>query len=421
MLKIVVSNQFKKDLKLAMERGLKIERLRAAVNTLANQETLDAEFRDRGLAGQYHGFRECRIERDWLLIYRTDEEKLELFLFRTGSRADCLIRRFQMKKLTPKTKIFAVAASALAACVAFVVVLTAVIIPCVRYNSAVSLAGSGKYEEAITAFQALNGYKDSAEQITKCDYALKDIDYNNAKSLIEACRYVEAYEALTNLNGFKDSSSQAMNCKYELLKKANVGDYVLFGSYEQDNDDSNGKEDVEWLVLAKEGNRILLISRYALCTSQYNWLNVDVTWESCSLRTWLNGYFIENSFSEEEQKMIATTTVTADKNRTYDTYPGADVNDKAFLLSFAEAEEYFTSDDERMCAPTEFALVHGVTTGYWNEVDGKATCWWWLRSPGGDSNYASRVFRDGCLYDYGGMVIEQGGGVRPAVWLDLEA
>ena len=88
MLNIVASNQFKKDLKLATKRGLKIEKLREVVNTLARQEVLDEKFRDHGLTGDYRGFRECHIEPDWLLVYRASEEELELFLFRTGSHAD---------------------------------------------------------------------------------------------------------------------------------------------------------------------------------------------------------------------------------------------------------------------------------------------------------------------------------------------
>ena len=88
MLNIVASNQFKKDLKLATKRGLKIEKLRDVVNTRARHEVIDEKFRDHGLTGDYRGFRECHIEADWLLVYRTNEEELELFLFRTGSHAD---------------------------------------------------------------------------------------------------------------------------------------------------------------------------------------------------------------------------------------------------------------------------------------------------------------------------------------------
>ncbi len=43
-----------------------------------------------------------------------------------------------------------------------------------------------------------------------------------------------------------------------------VGDVIYFGSYEQDNNLSNGKEEIEWIVLAKENRKALLISKYAL-------------------------------------------------------------------------------------------------------------------------------------------------------------
>ena len=88
MLEIVPSNQFRKDLKLARKRGLKIERLKEVVNILAEQKKLEDKYRDHGLSGEYKGFRECHIEPDWLLVYRVDEDALELFLFRTGSHSD---------------------------------------------------------------------------------------------------------------------------------------------------------------------------------------------------------------------------------------------------------------------------------------------------------------------------------------------
>ena len=88
MLSIVISNQFKKDLKLAKKRGLKINHLKEVIDTLANREPLNKKYRDHNLSGEYSGFRECHIEPDWLLIYRVEDRELELFLFRTGSHPD---------------------------------------------------------------------------------------------------------------------------------------------------------------------------------------------------------------------------------------------------------------------------------------------------------------------------------------------
>lgn len=88
MLEIVLSNQFKKDLKLARKRGCRMERLREVVNTLASEQKLAEKYRDHGLTGDYRGFRECHVEPDWLLVYRIHEDTLALFLFRTGTHAD---------------------------------------------------------------------------------------------------------------------------------------------------------------------------------------------------------------------------------------------------------------------------------------------------------------------------------------------
>ena len=88
MLKIVPSNQFRKDLKTAAKRGLVLEELHTVVNMLAAQKKLSAKYHDHSLTGDYRGFRECHIRPDWLLVYRTDTEALLLFLFRTGTHSD---------------------------------------------------------------------------------------------------------------------------------------------------------------------------------------------------------------------------------------------------------------------------------------------------------------------------------------------
>lgn len=88
MLDIVLSNRFKKDLKLAAKRGLDLDELEAIVNQLVAQQPLPAKNRDHALTGDYIGFRECHIRPDWLLVYRVDGEDLVLFLFRTGSHTD---------------------------------------------------------------------------------------------------------------------------------------------------------------------------------------------------------------------------------------------------------------------------------------------------------------------------------------------
>lgn len=88
MLDVVLSNRFKKDLKLAAKRGLDLAELETVVNRLAAQQPLPDKNRDHSFTGDYIGFRECHIRPDWLLVYRVDGEDLVLFLFRTGSHTD---------------------------------------------------------------------------------------------------------------------------------------------------------------------------------------------------------------------------------------------------------------------------------------------------------------------------------------------
>ena len=83
MLEVILSNQFKRDLRLAAKRGYDLDLLDEIVNKLASKEELPEKNRDHNLTGKYAGFRECHIQPDWLLVYRTDETALILFLSRT--------------------------------------------------------------------------------------------------------------------------------------------------------------------------------------------------------------------------------------------------------------------------------------------------------------------------------------------------
>lgn len=85
---VKLTTQFKKDYKLAVKRGLKIELLEAVVAALALGEPLPEKHRDHALTGNWIGHRECHILPDWLLIYRIEDDVLVLTLSRTGSHSD---------------------------------------------------------------------------------------------------------------------------------------------------------------------------------------------------------------------------------------------------------------------------------------------------------------------------------------------
>ncbi len=88
--KIILSSQYKKDVKLARRRHLPEAELNDIVLKLANDIPLPIENKDHALQGDYIGYRECHIKPDWLLIYRkTDNNELQILeLVRTGTHSD---------------------------------------------------------------------------------------------------------------------------------------------------------------------------------------------------------------------------------------------------------------------------------------------------------------------------------------------
>ena len=297
---------------------------------------------------------------------------------------------------------------------------TKVIVPANSYKEAEALYKAGRYEEAITAFTALGSYKDSAGRIEEVRESIRARDYAAAEALFEAGQYEQAYTEFVKLKGYKDVDSLLEKDEHLIAAAAarkaaftTIGNTVSFGKYEQDNNTANGKEEIEWVVLATEGDKSLLISKYALDCQPYNTKYTDVTWETCSLRKWLNEAFLNTAFSKEEQAMIPTVTVSADKNPEYSTSPGSSTKDQVFLLSIPEVKQYFSSNTARQCMPTAYAKAQGC---YVNS----SFCWWWLRSPGYSSNRAAYVDTGGAVGDYGSNVHHAYDAVRPALWISLD-
>lgn len=116
--------------------------------------------------------------------------------------------------------------------------------------------------------------------------------------------------------------------------------------------------------------------------------------------------------------MIATTTVKADKNPEYTSDCGKDTKDNVFVLSVDEAMKYFSNDDERICAPTYYALQNGV-----HLVDlGVGTpefCRWWLRTPGEYNSKSAVVVNTGTIGTRGLPVYQDDLGIRPVIWVNI--
>lgn len=200
---------------------------------------------------------------------------------------------------------------------------------------------------------------------------------------------------------------------------AAVGDRIIFGHYEQDNDLENGQEPIEWVVLDIKDDQALLITRYAIDSRNYHPGEREKsypTWAKSSIREWLNSTFLNAAFTQEEQKRIAEVTLS---NPSYKkNYGGADTVDSVFLLSRDEVETYFPTFESRMCVPTAYALAQGAWESTKYTLDGMNCTWWWLRTPGYYRSCAASVRTRGTITS--NRVYDESGAVRPAIWLMLE-
>lgn len=229
-----------------------------------------------------------------------------------------------------------------------------------------------------------------------------------ARELVRGGEYEAAEDLLEGIDG---EEAELLRLKAE-ISAAPIGDYVILGSYEQDDVAENGEEPIEWMLLAREGDKVQLMSRCVLDTQPYH----DVfdgtsTWEECTLRTWLNEDFISAAFSENESKLIAETELENKDNARYGTPGGGNTLDRIYLLSLDEARSL---SREQLLAPVTDYAAHRDSVR-----NAMRNGWWWLRSPGVYSRDAAYVSALAEISEYGYIIHRSSWGIRPVMWVDV--
>jgi len=195
-----------------------------------------------------------------------------------------------------------------------------------------------------------------------------------------------------------------------------VGDIIQFGEW-------------DWRVLDVQDGRALIITENAIDRRPYHEHREDISWETSCLREHLNGEFLE-SFTAIERERIEEISVLNTDNLWYETTGGNDTIDKVFLLSLEEVVKYFGDSGQLQDRPEgrhwiydEYNSARIVMIVVNDEdddgEDNEVALWWWLRSPGYYSYRAAFVYADGRINVGGNYVNYYGGGVRPALWLNL--
>ena len=266
------------------------------------------------------------------------------------------------------------------------------------------------------------------------------------------------YNTLKNATGWDENNDIMIGrTKYRRLKGE---DATYYSSNEEGQYNWNGSyktyhyfkyESIKWRVLNRNGNDALLLADVALDDQEYNTNYEDVTWETSSMRSWLNGYgasvnqpkidysrknFINSAFTSTQTSAIKTTSVVNNNNINDGTAGGKNTSDKVFLLSESEvyntdtaagygfAKDYGTCDEARRSRCSTYAYAMG---GYrCHDMDAEDTkyngnIYWWLRSPGDFSSSAAKVDENGWVYGHGYSVDDSFGGVRPALHLNLSS
>ncbi|MBR6006585.1 MAG: hypothetical protein IK064_03055, partial [Clostridia bacterium] len=262
-------------------------------------------------------------------------------------------------------------------------------------------------------------------------FVVPQLNYRKAVTLMESGNQDEAYLMLHKLN-VRNSSDLIAEITKDRLKDAEIGSTVLLGTYPQGpkaakakNQESTG---IEWIVLDRDGSKLLLVSKYALNCLPYQTMKdslVADTWQASLIRTWLNKTFAPEAFDDGESRFLVNMNMDEEAGGKKAFLPGLD---KVFLLSISEAEQYFPDDEARRCAPTRYAVDCGA---YRSRAIN--TCFWWLRTtveytdttlegrPSETVTRAALVGSTGRIVDIGHYMYNMNYAVRPAVWVDLEA
>ncbi len=276
----------------------------------------------------------------------------------------------------------------------------------------------------------------------KREFVINGLPKGQYSFMVEACKFDSRGEP--DLNSSRTSEQKSVKIKaaksIEMQEKTydfsetKKGDIVEFGAYEQDDLMNNGKEPIEWIVLKKNEDNMLLLSRYALDVLPFHMNPEGAYWEDCSLRKWLNGDFLNNAFSEAEQEMIAETELKNDINPFYlSNEVQENTIDRVFLLALGDMvktaygfapdgmqkveknslEPYDTRVANRICAATPYAKALGLQTS-----GDEAACNWWLRTSGYFEYNAAEVTFEG-ITSVSGKNVHLMGGVRPAIYIKL--
>lgn len=190
---------------------------------------------------------------------------------------------------------------------------------------------------------------------------------------------VQTYE---KLGQYKDSEEKILAIEKEVIANTKKGNKVSFGN-------------TEWRVIKKEEDKVLLAADTALTDVVYHEKEGNVTWETSTLRQYLNHTFMDKTFSEKEKEAVLITKLKNEDNTQYGTAGGRDTEDKVFILSETELKQY------RKALKDKVASIR-------------------LRTPGVKGSTTMFVSYRNKPVSFGVPTDERAATVRPMIWVAIE-
>lgn len=207
----------------------------------------------------------------------------------------------------------------------------------------------------------------------------------------------------------KTTLNPDITIKIDNKKDTKTGyDIVEFGNYDKEIGFSNP---IEWLIIDKNDQSYLLLSRYVLDCANYNDKQENATWENATLKDWLNDYFMHRAFNEDEIKYLSSVNTF-----------GLDGAVRVGMLNIAACEKYFGEEasdktNYKLSAKaTNFAISEGVEVVEAKNSDYYLCSSYYLTDNGKTKDKAAWVGQMGRIYRDGQNVkLKTGDGVRPVI------
>lgn len=215
--------------------------------------------------------------------------------------------------------------------------------------------------------------------------------YQKAVDLIGNKQYAEAYDILSQIDYSDSKDMLEYIAPIVEIMRANVGDSVTFGSYEQDGDASNGSEPIEWVVLANQDGKVLVVSEYALDCLPYNEKLDGSSWEASTIKAQLEA-MADKMFTVGESELLRQCQT-----------------DGTVGISLLSADEVRAYLSDVKCTPTD----HAVAQGAYKDQSGR--CMYWLKDSGLEADRALYVYTDGSIDSVGYMADGDMLAVRPTL------